>query len=219
MCQRWSISHSESGNIYTYASSFDGAWFYGVSKFFPIKSRKFTAVSRLKHLPRSYSTGYKGLSLANIRDIRRAKSMKTIEKYISRVKYQGRDIPRVKKKDSLSSRGLRFSNRPWENPLAWKGFLSRKKIMIISSILGSKIHFSFFLFISLNWQFMESIVLLFLIIFKKFHRPLIKCNNFKIVPKLLCFFFYTSVSPNVEDDSIIWLTDEENTHAIYLTAF
>lgn len=90
MCQRWSISHSEiSGNIYTYASSFDGAWFYGVSKFFPIKSRKFTAVSRLKHLPRSYSTGYKGLSLANIRDIRRAKSMKTIEKYISRVKYQG----------------------------------------------------------------------------------------------------------------------------------
>lgn len=66
---------------------------------------------------------------------------------------------------------------------------------------------------------MESIVLLFLIIFKKFRRPLIKCNNFKIVPKLLCFFFYTSVSPNVEDDSIIWLTDEENTHAIYLTAF
>lgn len=65
------------------------SWFYGVSKFFPIKSRKFTAVSRLKHLPRSYSTGYKGLSLANIRDIRRAKSMKTIEKYISRVKYQG----------------------------------------------------------------------------------------------------------------------------------
>lgn len=29
-----------------------------------------------------------------------------------------RDILRVKKKDSLSSRGLRFSNRPWENPLA-----------------------------------------------------------------------------------------------------
>lgn len=31
--------------------------FYGVSKFSPIKSRKFTAEPELKHLPRSYSAG------------------------------------------------------------------------------------------------------------------------------------------------------------------
>lgn len=31
--------------------------FYGVSKFSPIKSRKFTAGPELKHLPRSYSAG------------------------------------------------------------------------------------------------------------------------------------------------------------------
>lgn len=49
----------------------------------------------------------------------------------------------------------------------------------------------------------------FLVIFKKF--PLIKCNNFKIVPRLLFLFLYLIISPNVEDDSIVWSTDDENT--------
>lgn len=77
-------------------------------------------------------------------------------------------------------------------------------------LIDLEIKNSFLSFRLLNWRFMDcliySIVFLFLII-KKLRCSLIKYNNFKIVQRLLCFFFF-SISPNVEDDSIIWLTDD-----------
>lgn len=114
-----------------------------------------------------------------------------------------------------------FWNRPSErgNPLAKKriSFEMQRQNWMNSAVREKNNHLidleiknSFLSFRLLNWRFMDcliySIVFLFLII-KKLRCSLIKYNNFKIVQRLLCFFFF-SISPNVEDDSIIWLTDD-----------
>lgn len=123
------------------------------------------------------------------------------------------------------SRASFFWNRPSErgNPLAKKRICKGKigwirqfgKKKKNNHLIDLEIKNSFLLlsFRLLNWRFMHcliySIVFLFLII-KKLRCPLIKYNNLKIVQRLLCFFFFcTTISPNVEDDSIISLIDDD----------